>query len=103
MVHQEYIFTEASGAEHVSSVYLSGEWALIDQLDTLAAQHHAIAARPLHPAVYETNEGYQHVKGALVFPPTTPRPLPLSCEKCKSETQCPVFVSDRAVGRGYSH
>ena len=101
MVHQEYIFTEASGTEHIAPVFLSGEWALVDQLDTLTTQHHAISARPRSEPIYEPHEGHNHTHTGLVFPPTSPRPGPESCERLECGTDLPHFAPERASGRGY--
>ena len=111
MTYQEYTFREASGTEHVMPVYLSGEVAKIDQLDTLMLQLHAVSCSPRHEAVYTRGESFSPIQTGRLngqFPPCPrARPGPESCERSERDSNADLvstpahFDLGRASGRGY--
>ena len=104
MTYQEYTFREASGREHVRPVYLSGEVPMIDQLDTLTLQLHAVSCSPRHESRYERGESFYPIQTGRLngeFPPSPhARPVPESSGELKSRAMPQHFGSGRTSGTG---
>ena len=107
MTYQEYTFKEANGHEHVMPVYLSGEVAAIDQIDTLMLQLHAVSCSPRHEAVYSPFESFYPIQTGRLngeFPPSPhAQPGPESCERSECGAMPQHFGSGRTSGTGSLH